>query len=189
MSVKEYVAAVEAILFAIGDSVSIQDLAKAISVSESDVKKILRELEEKYQRADSGIQLTELENSYQLCTKPELYEYLINITNQPKKHTLTDVMLETLSIIAYKQPVTRSEIETVRGVSCGHSINRLLEYGLIKELGRLDVPGKPILFGTTEEFLRRFGVHSIEELPMLSQDKIAEFKEEASSEMQIKLDI
>ena len=96
-----------------------------------------------------------------------MYEYLIKIAKTPRKMTLTDTVLETLSIIAYKQPVTRLEIERVRGVSCDHAINKLLEYDLITELGRLDAPGRPLLFGTTEQFLRCFGVKSLEELPEL----------------------
>ena len=91
-------------------------------------------------------------------------------------------MLETLSIVAYKQPITRPEIEAIRGVSCAHAINKLMEYGLVDEVGRLDAPGRPILFGTTEEFLRSFGVASTEELPMISPDKIEDFKKEAQEE-------
>ena len=102
----------------------------------------------------------ELDDAYQLCTKTEYYGSLIRIVNHPKKPRLTDVMLETLSIIAYKQPVTKQEIEAIRGVKCDHPINKLLEYRLIKEAGRLDAIGRPILFRTTEEFLRCFGVKS-----------------------------
>ena len=97
---------------------------------------------------------------FSCSTKQEYYEYLVEIALQPKKAVLTDVMLETLSIIAYKQPVTKQEIEKIRGVKCDHAINKLVEYNLVQELGRLDAPGRPILFGTTEEFLRNFGVQS-----------------------------
>ena len=107
-------------------------------------------------REDRGIKLIELEGAFQLCTKQEYYDCLITIAQQPKKAVLTDVMLETLSIIAYKQPVTKAEIEKIRGVKCDHAVNRLVEYDLVQELGRLDAPGRPILFGTTEEFLRMF---------------------------------
>ncbi|BAK48296.1 MAG: SMC-Scp complex subunit ScpB [Lachnospiraceae bacterium] len=189
MNPKECEAAIEAILFSMGDSVSAEALAHAAGISREDVVRVVSGLKDKYSRADSGIQIIELDGSYQLCTKPELYEYLIRIARQPKQQILTDVILETLSIIAYKQPVTRAEIERIRGVSCAHSINKLLEYGLIKELGRLDAPGKPLLFGTTEEFLRCFSVHSTDDLPQISQEKIEEFKEEAAREAQITLDI
>ena len=98
-------------------------------------------------------------------------------------------MLETLSIVAYKQPVTRVEIEKIRGVSCEHAINKLLEYGLIQEAGRLDAPGRPILFGTTEEFLRRFSIQSIEDLPSMQPEQVETFKEEAEEEVQLKLNV
>ena len=122
-----------------------------------------------------------------MCTKPQMYEYLIRIAKQPKKRVLTDVLLETLSIIAYKQPVTKAEIEKIRGVSSEHAVSKLVEYNLVQELGRLDAPGRPLLFGTTEEFLRSFGVSSIDELPVLSP--VQEFKQEAEEEMHVKLDV
>ena len=131
----------------------------------------------------------ELDDAYQMCTKSEMYEYLIKIARQPKRHALTDVLLETLSIIAYKQPITKVEIEKIRGVSCDHAVNKLVEYNLVCELGRLDAPGRPLLFGTTEEFLRSFGVQSIDELPVLNPVEVEEFKQEAEAEMHMKLDI
>ena len=118
-----------------------------------------------------------------------VYEYLIRIAKQPKKRVLTDVLLETLSIIAYKQPVTRVEVEKIRGVSCDHAISKLVEYNLVCELGRLDAPGRPLLFGTTEEFLRSFGVHSIDELPVLNPVQLEEFKQEVEEEIHVKLDV
>ena len=117
------------------------------------------------------------------------YGCLIRIAMQPQKPALTDVMLETLSIIAYKQPVTKMEIEKIRGVSCEHAVNRLLDFELITEVGRKDAPGRPILFGTTEQFLRSFGVKSLTELPELNPDRMAQFREEAEKEVQLKLDI
>ena len=118
-----------------------------------------------------------------------MYEYLVKIAKAPRKISLTDTVIETLSIIAYKQPVTRVEVERVRGVSCDHAINKLLEYDLITELGRLDAPGRPLLFGTTEQFLRCFGVKSLEELPELSTLQIEEFKQQAEAEVQLTMDI
>ena len=114
---------------------------------------------------------------------------IIRIAKQPKKRVLTDVLLETLSIIAYKQPVTKAEIEKIRGVSSEHAVSKLVEYNLVQELGRLDAPGRPLLFGTTEEFLRSFGVSSIDELPVLSPVQVEEFKQEAEEEMHVKLDV
>lgn len=112
-----------------------------------------------------------------------MYEYLIKVAHIPKKHVLTDVLLETLSIVAYKQPITRLEIEKIRGVSCDHAVNKLIEYGLIAEAGRLDAPGKPILFATTEEFLRYFCLESLDDLPILNQETIETFKDEAEQEV------
>ena len=122
-------------------------------------------------------------------TKGEFVYTSNKIAKAPKKFVLTDTLLETLSIIAYKQPVTRLEIERVRGVSCDHAVNKLLEYDLITEVGRLDAPGRPLLFGTTEQFLRSFGVQSIEDLPELNAVQIEEFKQQAESEVQMQLDI
>ena len=118
-----------------------------------------------------------------------MYEYLIRIAKQPKRQVLTDALLETLSIIAYKQPVTKLEIEKIRGVKSDHAVNKLVEYELVCELGRLDAPGRPILFGTTEEFLRRFSVQTLEELPKPAEEMIQDFKAEAEDEVQLKLDV
>ena len=131
----------------------------------------------------------EIEDSYQMCTKKEMYEYLIRIAKQPRRYNLSDVVLETLSIIAYKQPVTRQEIEKIRGVKSDHAVNKLIEYNLVEEVGRLDVPGRPILFGTTEEFLRRFSVQSVDELPGITPEKVEDFKAEAEDEIQLKLNL
>ena len=182
-------AAIEAVLFAMGDSLELSKIAKAIGHDTETTRKVLQNMMDDYEREDRGIRIIELENAYQMCTKQEYYEYLVNIALQPKKATLSDVMMETLSIIAYKQPVTRIEIEKIRGVKCDHAINKLIEYNLVQELGRLDAPGRPILLGTTEEFLRNFGVDSTEHLPTISPVKLEDFKAEAEEEIQIKLDI
>ena len=186
---KELLGAVEAILFAMGESVSLSKIASAIGKDETEAKRLLEELKKQYQKKERGIQLIELEDSYQLCTKPELYDYLIQVARQPKKHVLTDVLLETLAIVAYKQPVTKIEIEKIRGVKSDHAVNKLVEYDLVCEVGRLDAPGKPLLFGTTEEFLRRFGVQSVEELPSIAPEQLEDFKEEAEREIKDRLDV
>ena len=189
MDDQNYKAIIESILFTMGESVELSKIAEAIELDKLKTKKLLDELIADYTNAERGISIMELDGSYQMCTKPEMYEYLIRIAKQPKHRALTDVLLETLSIIAYKQPITRVEIEKIRGVSCDHAVNKLLEYNLIQELGRLDAPGKPLLFGTTEEFLRSFGVHSIDELPVLNPDQVEEFRQEAEEEMQVKLNV
>ena len=181
-------AVIEAILFSMGESVSKKQLMAALDIPEDLFFYLIDQLKRKYNRKDSGIRLLELDGSYQLCTRPEYYDQLIKIVNQPKKPKLTDVMMETLSIIAYKQPVTKQEIEAIRGVKCDHPVNKLLEYNLIREAGRLDAVGRPILFRTTEEFLRCFGVGSIKELPEIEQDKLEDFKQEAQEEVKYALE-
>lgn len=180
-------AVIEAVLFTMGESVDVSRLAAAIEHDEDTTKKIVHNMMDKYEAANRGIKIIELENAFQLCTKHEYYENLIKVASKPQKYSLTDVLLETLSIIAYKQPVTKMEIEKIRGVSSDHAVNKLVEYGLAKELGRLDAPGRPMLFGTTEEFLRVFGVQSIDELPIISEDMIEQFKDEV--EMEVSADL
>ena len=189
MKPENYVAIIEGILFTMGESVEISRLAEVLEISRQEVRELLQDMAERYEKEDRGIRIMEIEDAVQMCTKKEMYEYLIKIAKQPKRHVLTDVLLETLSIIAYKQPITKLEIEKIRGVSCVHSINKLMEYNLVCELGRLDAPGRPLLFGTTEDFLRSFGVQSIEELPVPDQDQIEEFKQQAEEEMNLKLDV
>ena len=123
-----------------------------------------------------------------MCTKAAYYENLIRVASAPKKQVLTEVVLETLSIIAYKQPVTKMEIEKIRGVKSDHAVNRLVEYNLVYEAGRLDAPGRPALFATTEEFLRRFDVGSVQDLPDLGPEQEAEIKAEVEEELQLKLE-
>jgi len=189
MDKKKAEAAIEAILFAMGDSVETEKIAAAIGQDKETTRELIYGMMERYRAQDRGIQIMELDDSFQLCTKSELYEYLIRIAKQPKKLVLTDVVLETLSIIAYKQPITRLEIEKIRGVKCDHAVNKLIEYNLIRELGRLDAPGRPLLFGTTEDFLRHFGLHSLEDLPEMNPVQIEDFKAEAEEEVQMKLEV
>jgi len=189
VDLKKTEAAIEAILFTMGESVEVDKIAKAVEQDTETTKKILHNMMDRYQTEDRGIQIIELENAFQMCTKRDMYEYLIRIAKQPKKMILTDVALETLSIIAYKQPITKMEIEKIRGVKSDHAVNKLIEYNLVKELGRLDAPGRPLLFGTTEEFLRNFGVHSLEDLPTVNPVQLEDFKAEAEEEIQLKLNI
>ena len=180
---------IEAILFTMGDSVELSKIASAIGHDEETTRKVIHNMMDKYETDDRGIHIIELEDSFQMCTKPQMYEYLIKVAKQPRRYLLTDVQLETLSIIAYRQPVTKLEIEKIRGVKSDHAVNKLVEYDLVCEVGRLDAPGKPILFGTTEEFLRRFSIHSLEDLPGLNPEQIENFKHEAEEEAQLKLDV
>jgi len=197
MSIEKTEAAIEAILFTMGESVEAEKIAVAIEHDVDTTVKIIHNMMDKYENEDRGIKIIELEGSFQLCTKEEYYDNLIRICSQPRRYTLTDAALETLSIIAYKQPVTKIEIEKIRGVNSDRSVNKLVELELVKEVGRLDAPGRPMLFGTTEEFLRTFGVGSIDELPVISEqykeeaeyEIASELKEEAMNEEQLTLDI
>ena len=180
---------IEAILFTMGESVELNKIAAAIEHDEETTRKIIHRMMDKYDAEDRGVRIIELEDAFQMCTKTQMYEYLIRVAKQPKKYVLTDVLLETLSIIAYKQPDTKLEIEKIRGVKSDHAVNKLVEYNLVCERGRMDAPGKPILFGTTEEFLRRFSIQSVEDLPSLNPEQMESFKEEAEEEIQLKLDI
>ncbi len=189
MEIKKLQGVIEAILFTMGESVELERIAAAIEHDEETTRKLINGLMDQYAEEGRGIRIIELDRSYQMCTKKEMYEYLIRIAKQPKRYVLTDVLLETLSIIAYKQPVTKLEIEKIRGVKSDHAVNKLVEYGLVEEVGRLDAPGRPLLFGTTEEFLRRFSVQSLDELPTLDPVRMEQFKEEAEDEAQLKLDI
>ena len=188
MNIKQLEAVVEAILFTMGESVEVERLAAALEHDEETIRKIIRSMMTRYDEEDRGVHIIELDGAFQMCTKPELYDYLVKIAHTPKKHVLPDVLLETLSIIAYKQPITRLEIEKIRGVSCSHAVNKLVEYGLICEAGRLDAPGRPITFATTEEFLRYFGIESLDDLPILNQETIEDFKEEAEREVMEELE-
>ena len=189
MKIERLEGAIEAILFTMGDSVEVSRIAKAIEQDVDTTRKLIHNMMDKYKSEDRGIAMIELGDSFQMCTKQEYYEYLIRIAMQPKKAVLTDVMLETLSIFAYTHPVTKVESEKIRGVKSDHAVNKLVEYNLVKELGRLDAPGRPILFGTTEEFLRCFGVQALEELPVLNPVQVEEFKEEAQEEIQLRLNV
>ena len=189
MEEKNYKAIIEAILFTMGESVELEKIADAIELDKKTTKKLINEMMQEWNDEGRGVAIMELDGAYQMCTRTEMYEYLIRIAKQPKRRVLTDVLLETLSIIAYKQPVTKMEIEKIRGVSSDHAVSKLVEYNLVCELGRLDAPGRPLLFGTTEEFLRSCGVHSVDELPVLSPVQLEEFKQEAEEEMNVQLDI
>lgn len=182
-------AIIEAVLFTMGDSVEIARLAEVIEFDRKETKELLEEMKASYQTQDRGIELIELEDAVQLCTKNAMYEYLIKIAKTPKKYTLSDTILETLSIIAYKQPVTKLDIERIRGVSCDFAVNRLIEFDLVQEVGRMDAPGRPMLFGTTEQFLRSFGVKSLSDLPELNPVQVEEFREQAEAEARQTVDI
>ena len=178
---------VEAVLFTMGQSVEIRQLAAALETTEKEAAAAAERLRERYEEEDRGMQILRLENSYQMSTRSKYYGNLIKVAATPKKQVLTDVVLETLAIIAYKQPVTKADIEKIRGVKSDHAVNRLIEYNLVYEAGRMDAPGRPALFATTEEFLRRFGVSSTIELPEMNMEQREEIKSEVEEELNLKL--
>ncbi len=180
---------VEAVLFAMGSAVGVDKIAAAIGHDTETARRLVHRMMDRYNSRPGGMEIIELEDSFQLCTRREHYDALIRVAKQPKKYSLTDVQLEVLSVVAYRQPVTRQEIEKIRGVNSDHALNRLVEYGLVQEAGRMDAPGRPILFGTTEDFLRNFGVRSTEELPSIQPELAEEMKSEAEEEVQLKLNL
>ena len=176
---------VEAVLFTMGQSVEVGRLAAAMGPDEDCARKAALRLKKRYDEERKGLQILELENTFQMCTRAEYYPHLIRVAAAPKRQVLTDVVLETLSIIAYQQPITKLEIEKIRGVKSDHAVNKLVEYNLVCEVGRLDAPGRPMLFATTEEFLRRFGIGTTEDLPGLLPEQEEEIKSEVAAELQM----
>ena len=185
---KHLEAVVEAVLFTMGKSVELRQLAIATGQSEEETRQAVERLKARYDKEERGMEIIELEDSYQMCTRTGFYENLIRVAASTKKQVLSEVVLETLSIIAYKQPVTKMEIEKIRGVKSDHAVNRLVEYNLVQEVGRLDAPGHPALFATTEEFLRRFGIGSTENLPDMDPVREEEIRVEVEEEMKVRFD-
>ncbi len=169
MEIVEIERAVEAILFATGDPVELSRIAEILDVDEPSLEKIITNLRDYYDFEQRGVRIVKLDNSYQMCSAPQYAEYIRKALESKKAPRLSPPLLEVLSVIAYRQPVTRAYVEQVRGVDCSYSITSLTEKGLIKESGRLDVPGKPILYRTTKDFLRVFGLESLNDLPELPE--------------------
>ena len=174
MELEKIQSIIESILFAAGRMVSIEEIELALEVSRVDLEKILEKMQEEYKEQKRGIELIKLNNGYQLCSKKENYEYIYQIIDKRNKPKLSNAALETLSIIAYNPKISRAEIEAIRGVSVDATIYKLLEYGLIEEAGKLDLPGRPMSYKTTEEFLKMFGYSSLDELPELPRYKMDE---------------
>lgn len=161
---KELYKIVEAVLFSFGEPVSFSQLKTALDCDDKGVIRAIEELQKYYEDNDSPLGVKKLEDEYQIYVKKAYYDELIKVVKRPKRVHLSESILETLSIIAYKQPVIKSDIENIRGVSCDYAVNKLLELGLICESGRLDAIGRPMLFSTTDEFLRRFDFSSKDEV-------------------------
>lgn len=155
----------ESLLFAAGDSVPVDQLAEIMEMTEETVALAAERLNHEYESNGRGLRVLQLENSYQLCTAERFFAYIQKLKEPKRKQNLSPAALETLAVVAYHQPVTRSSIEFIRGVNSDASVNKLIERGLIEEHGRLDAPGRPILYVTTQEFLRAFGLSSLSGLP------------------------
>lgn len=164
---KKLVSIIEAILFVAGEPVSLTELAHALDLTVSELMPALDALRDDYDLGERGIQLNRYGESVQLSTRPEYAPWIERLLQPVQKQSLSQAAMETLSIVAYRQPVTRTEIESVRGVKCDYSIQSLVNKGLIEEVGRRETLGRPVLYGTTERFLEHFGIESLNELPQL----------------------
>ena len=174
MDINHKKAIIEAILFSAGRQVEKKELMLALEISEDDLDTIISSIQEDYKKEDRGIELIKVNNSYQLCSKKDLYEYIYPVLDKRTKPNLSNAALETLAIIAYNPKITRAEIESIRGVSADACVYKLMEYGLIEEAGKIDLPGKPMSYKTTDEFLKMFGYSSLEDLPELPRYKLDE---------------
>lgn len=177
MQINKEKAIIEAILFSAGRAVSKNEIMLSLEISSDEIDKIISSMQEEYNLENRGIELIKINDSYQLCSKKDLYEFIYPVLDKRTKPNLSTVSLETLSIIAYNPQITRAEIEEIRGVSADACVYKLLEYGLIEEAGKIDLPGKPMSYRTTDEFLRMFGYSSLEDLPELPRYKMDENKQ------------
>lgn len=174
MEINQLKSAIEAILFAAGRPVTQKELLLSLEISEEDIENIITSMQEEYKQQARGIEIIKINQSYQLGTKKELQDVILPVVDKRNKPNLSNAALETLAIIAYNPKISRAEIEAIRGVSADACVYKLLEYGLIEEAGKIDLPGKPMSYRTTDDFLRMFGYASLEELPELPKYKMDE---------------
>ena len=182
LDMKEIEAIVEGLLFAAGDALPLEKIAEVLELDKKTTRLILNNMILSYKASKRGIMIRDINDAYQLCTRPEHYEYLRKLNEPRQKQALSQAAYETLAIIAYNRPITRGRIEQIRGVNSDSAITRLLERNLIKEAGRLDTPGKPLLFETTDEFLRSFGFRSLADLPAQNVGSLEELQQRAAEE-------
>lgn len=174
MEIEKIKQIIESIMFAVGRSISLQELSTVLELTPENVQEIIESMKNEFEEQGRGIEIIKVNNGYQLCSKKENYDYIYQIIDKRNKPNLSQAALETLAIIAYNPKITRAEIETIRGVNSDGTIYKLLDHNLIEEAGRLDLPGRPTTYKTTEEFLRLFGYASLEELPELPRYKLDE---------------
>lgn len=174
----ERLAEIEGLLFVTPGLVSVHQLAKALDTTDGEIESILSRIEKHYKESGHGLRLMRVKSKVQLTTAPEISKIIENYLELDTTSTLSQAALETLAIIAYKQPVTRPEIEVIRGVNSDGVLRTLLSKGLIEELGRAETPGRPIYYGTSPEFLQYFGLESLDKLPFIDFDALEEYQEE-----------
>lgn len=182
MKLTKWETVIESILFALAEPVSAIKIANILDEDEESVESIIIKLKEKYETENRGFQIVEIDKHYQMATNPKYFKYIEAFLKTSKKKQLTQTLLETLAIIAYKQPITKSQVQEIRGVNSDNQINKLIGLNLVVEKGRLNTAGKPIIFGTSKEFLRYFGFSSLDSLPKLNED-IEKLKEEIEQEI------
>lgn len=173
---------IEAMLFASGNAVRGIDIADVLNVEEEDVREFIKSINTRFDEENRPIIIREIDNSFQMCTKPKYHEYIRKIQEKKPKKSLSQSAMETLAIVAYKQPITRVEVEKIRGVNSDYALNTLTEFGLIEDIGRADLPGRPLLYSTTQEFLRKFGYSSLNDLPKFDMEDTAQYSELISEE-------
>lgn len=177
MEIKNIEAVIEGLLFASGDALPLERISEILEVDKKTLRLIMSNMMSNFKNSSRGIMIREIDNAYQMCTRPEHFEY-IKFLNEPRqKQGLSQAAFETLAITAYNQPITKAKIEQIRGVNSDSAISRLIDRNLIREAGRLDAPGKPILYETTEEFLRSFGFKSVADLPILEMNELITVQE------------
>ena len=177
MQINKTKAIIEAVLFSAGREVKKNELMLTLELSSEEIDEIITIMQQDYKNEERGIELIKINDGYQLCTKKDMYEYIYPVIDKRTKPNLSAASLETLSIIAYNPRITRAEIEAIRGVSADACVYKLLEYGLIEEAGKVDLPGKPMSYKTTNEFLKMFGYSSLNDLPELPRYKLDENKQ------------
>lgn len=171
MEAREIKSIVEAMLFTWGDPLELKDMASILEVDEKSLIKVIDEMIYEFDYNFRGLKIIRINSSYQMVTRAEHFEWVKKLSSDSGSKSLSNAALETLSIIAYRQPIIKSDIEAIRGVRCDRSIETLMDRGLVKEIGRLEKVGKPIIYGTTDIFLRSFGLENIEDLPSINNFK------------------
>ena len=167
----ERMAVIESILFVSGEAVKLQKIADLLEIGKREARELMDKLIDTYNFERRGLQVLQAEDTYQFATRPEHEEWIINFTGSRKKNTVSQAALETLAIVAYRQPIARADLEVIRGVKCDYSLSVLTERGYVEEVGRLDAPGRPKLYGTTDRFLREFGMTGLCDLPPLPEEE------------------